>query len=251
MNASTAPTIDLTGRIILITGAAGSLGQVAAKALAGAGAQLILLDKSAPGLERLSDEIAAAGDPLPALYPLDYLEATEADYDTLAGIIEQQFGALHGLIHCAGDLGTLQPVNEIKASTWQTLLLINLTAPFLLTRALFPILSHSHATIAFTSDSSARGNKPYWSAYGVAKNALEGLVQMWADEQENVGTVRMGLFIPGPTRSAIRRKSHPGELLEALPPVETLGPSYVRLMTPGSEPPAEFLVLPHKHPESV
>lgn len=232
-NHDTIPRADLSERFILVTGAAGSLGRIASKALAGAGAQLILLDKSVPGLERLSDEIVAAGAPMPALYPLDFLDATEADYDTLAGIVEQQFGTLHGLIHSAADLGTLQPVADIKATAWQASLLVNLTAPFLLTRALFPLLSLcGNASVIFTTDSSAQGNKAYWGAYGVAKNALEGLAHMWAEEQENLGRVRIEVFVPGPTQSAIRRKSHPGEIFENLPPAESLADRYVRLMTP-------------------
>ena len=144
---------DHSGRTLLITGACGSLGSVASKALAAAGAQLILLDKNVSQLERLSDEITDAGHSMPALYPLDLLTAVEADYQTLANLIDENFGCLHGLLHSAADLGALQPLSDISAAAWQASLLINLTAPFLLTKALLPLLLQSEgACVVFTTD---------------------------------------------------------------------------------------------------
>lgn len=221
------------GRVIMITGAGGSLGVVASKALAAAGAQLILLDKSVTKLEQLSDEIVSAGDLMPALYPLDFTDATEADYLTLASIVEAQFGVLHGLLHSAAELGQLQPLTDVSATAWQTLFLVNLTAPFLLTKALLPALNQAErASVIFTTDSSARANKPYWGAYGVAKNAMESLAHIWAEELESAGRIRVNIFAPGPTRSAIRRKSHPGEMIDSLPLPETLADHYIRLLHP-------------------
>lgn len=226
---------DFTGRVVLVTGAAGSLGRVASIALASAGAQLILLDKAVAALEQLSDEIAAAGHLLPALYPLDFLGATEEDYETLAGIVDENFGQLHGLLHSAADLGTLQPLADVTAKAWQTVLLVNLTAPFLLTKALLPLLDRSgNASVVFTTDSSARGHKAYWGAYGLSKNALESLALSWAEELESQGRIRVNVFAPGPTRSVIRRKSHPGELLESLSSPDSLASSYVDLLHPTS-----------------
>ena len=91
----------LTGRVILITGAAGSLGRVAAKACAEAGAQLVLLDKAVDRLAQFSDTLIRAGLPAAALYPMDLAGATETDYAELATVVEHQFGQLDGLLHLA------------------------------------------------------------------------------------------------------------------------------------------------------
>lgn len=227
-------TPDFRGRVILITGAAGSLGSAAAKALASAGAQLVLLDKTVSGLERINDAIVAAGGPPPALYPLDFCAATESDYQNLAEVLDQHFGVLHGLLHSAADLGTPGPLHDVDAAIWQSLLLVNLTAPFLLTRALLPLLARSPdaASVVFTSDSSARRGNAYWGGYGVAKQALEGLVRMWSAELESSGCVHLRLLVPGPVRSALRRRSHPAESMEELTPPEALAPYYLQLFQP-------------------
>jgi len=226
--------LDFAGRIVLVTGAGGVLGGVAGKAMAAAGAQLILLDKSVPRLEQVSDEIVVGGGLNPALYPLDFKSATEADYETLADIVGQQFGQLHGLLHSAAELGTLGPLPDVSASSWQELLLVNLTAPFLLTRALLPLLSRGpeRSAVVFTTDSSARSSAAYWGAYGVAKYALEGLARMWAEELDGAGRVRINLLAPGPIRSTIRRLSHPAESAARLPLPETLASHYLALLHP-------------------
>jgi NAD(P)-dependent dehydrogenase (short-subunit alcohol dehydrogenase family) len=232
--AASFPNSEFHGRVIVITGAAGSLGSAAAKALAGAGAQLVLLDKSVAGLERLSDAIVAAGGPTPALHPLDFCAATESDYQDLADLLDQHFGLLHGLLHSAADLGSPGPLCDVGAAAWQTLLLVNLTAPFLLTRALLPLLVRSPdpASVVFTTDSAARCGNAYWGGYGVAKQALEGLVRMWSAELESAGSVHLRLLAPGPTRSALRRRSHPAESMDQLAPPETLAPYYLQLFQP-------------------
>jgi NAD(P)-dependent dehydrogenase (short-subunit alcohol dehydrogenase family) len=147
------------------------------------------------------------------------------------------------LLHSAADLGTLQPLADINGNAWQTSLLVNLTAPFLLTKALLPLLNQAeHSSIVFTTDSSARGNKAYWGAYGLAKNAIENLAHIWAAELESVGKVRIHIFSPGPTRSAIRRRSHPGELLDNLPVPDILAERYVHLLHPEFDAPNGALV---------
>ena len=73
--------MSLSNKVLLITGAGGGLGGTAALALAGQGAQIILLDKSIPKLEKVYDAIVAAGGPEPVMYPFDLAGASEAQYE--------------------------------------------------------------------------------------------------------------------------------------------------------------------------
>lgn len=229
------PVLALQGRIILITGAGGGLGSVAAKACAAAGACVVLVDKAVSRLEKLYDEIVSAGWTRPAIYPLDLEKAAEADYAELAEILNQQFGVLHGLLHSAADVGVLGPLADIGISQWDKLLKINLSATHALTRALLPLLQRaSDASIVFTSNSSARTGKAYWGAYGVANIAVEGMARIWADELVSAGIVRVNVFVPGPVNSPVRRKTHPGELPTETPPPESLADRYVYLLGPES-----------------
>ena len=230
------PTTALHGRVILISGAGGGLGSVAAKSCAAAGACIVLLDKSVSQLEKLYDEIMGLGHTRPALYPLDLEKATEADSAELAEIIHNQFGVLHGLLHSAADVGVLGPLADIKAGLWDRLLRINLSAAYGLTQAVLPLLQIAgDASLVFTSNSSARLGKAYWGAYGVAALALEGMARMWADELASAGRVRVNIFVPGPVNSPVRRKTHPGEAPGQNPSPASLAERYVYLLGPDSQ----------------
>ena len=211
----------LDGRTVLITGASGTLGSVAAKAAAAAGATVVLMGRNVPRLEQLYDAILAAGGPTPALYPLDLAGASEADYAGLAATVQQELGGLHGLLHGAAELGHLSPLTEFDASHWQRLLHVNLTAPFLLTRAVTPLLLASGGgSVVFLGDSGVGDGKAFWGPYGIAKLGLAGLARMFNAELENRG-VRATLFTPGPMRSAIRLRAYPGENLASLATPDT------------------------------
>jgi len=225
----------LDGRVVLVTGAGGGLGGVAARACAAEGACVVLVDKIVSRLEKVHDEIVAAGHRQPAIYPLDLGQATEADYAELAEILEGQFGVLHGLLHSAAELGVLGPLADVKPAQWDHLLRVNLSAAHGLTRALLPLLQRAEdASIVFTSDASARAGKAYWGAYGVAKIALEGMARMWAQELAGAGRVRVNVLVPGPVDSPMRRRSHPGELPQECPPPDTLAGRYAYLLSPAS-----------------
>lgn len=229
-------TLPFQGRVILISGAGGGLGAVAAKACAGQGACVVLLDKAVKSLEKLYDEMVGSGYTQPAIYPLDLEKATEADFVELAGILDSQFGVLNGLLHSAADVGFLGPLADVNVSQWEKLLKINLTATHSLTRALLPLLQRSQdASIVFTTNSSARKGQAYWGAYGVANMALEGLARMWADELAGAACVRVNVFVPGPVNSPVRRKTHPGELPTENPSPDTLASRYIHLLGPESK----------------
>lgn len=222
----------LHGRNILVTGAAGALGSVAAKAAAAAGATVVLLGRTIPKLERIYDAIVAAGGPEPAIYPLDLSGASEKDYADLATTIERELGSLHGIFHGAAELGFLSPLTEIDAMRWQRLLHINLGAPFLLTREVTGLLARSGgSTIVFVGDSAVATGKAYWGAYGVAKLGLQGYARILAEEVEGSG-IAVRFFVPGPFRSPIRLAAYPAEDVAALPAPEALAGPIMSLFGP-------------------
>lgn len=208
--------VTLHNRVVLITGASGTLGAATAKACARAGASVVLLSRNIPKLEKLYDEIVSAGGQQPALYPLDLAGATAQDYADLAATLQRELGGLHGLIHCAAELGHLCPLTELAGERWQRLLHVNLSAPFLLTGALLPLLLAAQGAVVFVGDSAVGDGKAFWGAYGVAKIGLAGYARMLKAETESSG-LRTEYFIPGPMRSPIRLRAYPGESLDTLP----------------------------------
>ncbi|MEN8259472.1 MAG: SDR family NAD(P)-dependent oxidoreductase [Pseudomonadota bacterium] len=225
----------LESRVILITGAAGGLGNVAAKACAAEGATIILLDKTIPGLERVYDDIVSSGAPQPAIYPFDLNGAAEQDYRDLSRIIDEKYGVLHGLLHSAAEFGVLTPISCLDPATWSTVVNVNLNAPFLLTQVLLPLMRRAEdASIVFTSDSSARRGRAYWSIYGVSKIAVEGFARTLADELESAGVIRVNTLVPGPIASPLRKRAYPAEDFSKLAPPETLRCLYRYLLGPAS-----------------
>ena len=166
--------MSLKNHVILISGAGGGLGSTAALTLAQQGAQIVLLDKNIPKLEKIYDQIIETGAPTPALYPFDLAGASELQYEELANIIDKNYGSLQGLLHSAVELSSYTPIESHDTKDWGHTLNVNLNAVFLLTRVLLPVLHKSdHASIVFTSDSIARVPKAYSGAYGVSKIAIE------------------------------------------------------------------------------
>ncbi len=228
-------TNSLTNKTILITGATGKLGSVAAKACTKQGATVILLDKELAKLESVYDEITASGAPEPALYPLDLEGANEQHYLELAETVEREFGMLHGLVHNAAKFSVLGPIDNINIKSWSSTMNVNLNAPFLLTRALLPLMrAADEASVVFTSDSPARTAKAYWGAYSVSKIAVEAFARILADELESGGLIRVNTLVPGPIDSPIRKLAFPAENSNNLSAAESLEKLYIYLLSSAS-----------------
>ena len=139
------------------------------------------------------------------------------DYYALGESLHREFGVLHGLVHCAAKLSLLSRIDDYDVQTWNSVIQVNLTAPFILTQACLPLLRQADdASIIFTSDRVGRKGKAYWGAYGVAKSGIEGLMETLADELEN-SSIRVNSLAPGPTRTALRAWAYPGEDPSSLP----------------------------------
>lgn len=197
----------LDGRVILVTGAGNGIGAAVAKAYASHGALVVLLDKNIAALELVYDDIVASKSPLPALYPLDLQGASIPDYDNLAKSIIDNFGRLDGLVHCAASLGQIAPVVHQDPNVWLETLHINLTAPYLLTRACLSLMEQQAASIIFTTDNHK--DTAYWAGYGIAKAGIESLSKQLADELESEGRVRVNSIDPGTVQTKLHARAFP------------------------------------------
>lgn len=226
---------ELAGRVIAITGASSGIGRAVALACAKFGATVILIGRNAHKLETVHGEIEAAGGPEPTIAVLDLEKALASDYDQLASAISERFGRLDGLLHNAGLLGTLSPVEHYDVPTWCRVMHVNVTAAFALTQVLIPALKQSKdASVLFTSSSVGRRGRAYWGAYAVSKFATEGFMQILASEVENITSIRVNSLNPGRARTMMRRQAYPAEDINTLPLPETLTGPYIALLGPAS-----------------
>ncbi|MBE9538782.1 MAG: YciK family oxidoreductase [Proteobacteria bacterium] len=226
-----APTDLLAGKIILVTGAGDGIGRAAALAYAKHGATLVLLGRTVEKLEAVYDEIEAAGYPQAAIFPLDLKTITEQECESLRDALEREFGALDGLLHNAGILGERRPIESATYPSWTEVMQVNVNAQFLLTQSLLPLLQAAPtASIIFTSSGVGRTGRAFWGAYAVSKFATEGLMQVLADELENISKVRVNSLNPGATNTAMRRTAYPGEKPSTNPSPKDIMPAYLYLM---------------------
>lgn len=226
-----APDQHLAGKIILVTGAGDGIGRAAAKSYAAQGATVILLGRTLEKLEKVYDEIEAAGHPQPAIIPLNLETASEHDLIELTNILDNEFGRLDGLLHNASLLGVLTSIENYDPIIWQQVMQVNVNAPFALTQVLLPLLQRSEAgSIIFTSSSVGQKGRAYWGAYSVSKFATEGMMQVLADELDTTTNVRVNCINPGATRTAMRVAAYPGEVPESNPAPEEIMPLYLYLM---------------------
>lgn len=230
-----APPGLLADRVILVTGAGDGIGRAAAKALAAHGATVVLAGRTLAKLEKVYDEIEANGDPQPALVPVDFSIAGPEEYRQLADTIESEFGHIDGILHNAGVLGDITPLEMYDPDTWDTVMKVNLRAPLLLTQALLPLLKQSpDASIVFTTSSVGRRARAFWGAYAVSKCGIEGLSRMLADELMNTSNIRVNCINPGATRTTMRASAYPGEDPASVKVPDDIMPLYLYLMGPDS-----------------
>jgi NAD(P)-dependent dehydrogenase (short-subunit alcohol dehydrogenase family) len=224
---------ELEGRVIAITGVTGGIGKAVAMACAREGAQLLLLARNLPRLQALHADLEQMAPGASLIAELDLENALARDYDRIADAVLDRYGRLDGLVHCAGMLGTLTPVDQYDVPTWCRVMQVNVTAAFALTQVLLPALRKSaDASIIFTSSSVGRKGRAYWGAYAVSKFAVEGMAQVMAAELSGTSNVRVNTLNPGKARTAMRRAAYPSENLESLPLPETLVDPYLRLLGP-------------------
>src|SRR5690554_6475631 len=204
----------LQGRVILVTGAGDGIGRACALACAAHGATVVLLGRTLAKLEAVYDEIEKAGYPQPAICPLNLETAAEKDYNDLADHL----------------------FDQVKNEDWRRLMQVNVNAPFALTKAMMPLLRAApDASVIFVSSSVGRRARAYWGPYVVSKFALEGLMQVLADEQEGTSEIRVNSINPGATRTAMRKAAYPAEEPEKNPEPADIMPAFLYLLGPDSQ----------------
>lgn len=224
-----ASTEAFADRVILVTGATAGIGRAVAHDLVRAGATVILHGRSEKALEALYQELKPLG-PEPAVAVLDLERAQGPQYQALTQEIENRYGRLDGLLHNAGILGDRSPIEHYDIGLWQRVLLVNLTAPFILTRCLLPLLRASRdASLLFTTSSVGKRGRAYWGAYAASKAGTENLAEVLADELESTA-IRVNVVNPGATRTRMRKRAYPAEDSTKLMAPEALTAAYLYLL---------------------
>ncbi len=183
--------------IVVITGAGRGIGAAIAQAFAAQKASLYLIARSRNELENVAKPLEKHASQV-FILPADLTNPEEIDQ--IVDRIKHDSDHLDVLVNNAGML-KVAPLSETSAAVWENTLRINLTAPFLLTKSLLPLLKKSKRPHIFNVSSIA-GKVPFpgSSAYCASKAGLLGLNGVMREEFREFG-IRVSAVLPGPTNT--------------------------------------------------
>ena len=184
---------NLEGKVAIVTGAGRGIGRSIARALTERGVHVALAARSADELQRVREEIEAAGGTA-ACCPTDV--ANEEQAVSLVRQTVERFGRLDILVNNAG-MGIFGPLAETTTEQWDRIMRVNARGPFILCREAIPHLKRQTRSY-IVNISSVVGVKGYenQSAYAASKHAVLGMTKALAREVRNLG-IRVHAVCPG------------------------------------------------------
>lgn len=220
---------SLENKVILLTGAAGGIGEVLAKGLAGAGGDMVLCDIAMDKLDALVEKIQQAGDKAKGY------ELNVANMDSIKSCVDKviaDYGRIDVLINCAG-INRREGFLDVEESTYDKIMDINLKGLYFLSQEVAKHMMKAHkGNIINMASHNSVGMLGGCSVYGATKSAVTALTRSMAVEWAQYG-IRANALAPGhiltplttvtwehPTRStylreriAMERPGTPEELL--------------------------------------
>ncbi|HVJ07032.1 MAG TPA: SDR family oxidoreductase [Acidisarcina sp.] len=181
-------------QVAVVTGATRGIGEAIAHRLAAMKMTVVLLARDRDRLEVVREAIASKGGSAD-VFPCD-LHNEEA-IDGLGKHIRLNYARCDVLVNCAGigELG--KPLHEMEVEDWDALMATNLRAPFLMIRALAPMMIQQESGHIINISSLAGKNPlPNGAAYSASKWGLNGLTYSVAEELRKFN-IRVSVVAPG------------------------------------------------------
>jgi len=197
-------------RVVVITGAAGGVGTVLVDRFIRNGDQVIAVDATSDGLERLRAQYRSDARITTVVGDV----SREADGQRLAEVTASAAGRADVLINCAGFF-PIVPFEQMTPSEWNRVIEVNLTGTFLVTRAILPLMSGRGwgRIINFGSASTFDGT-PGQAHYVAAKAGVIGFSRSLAREVGGQG-ITVNVITPGLTVTQAVRDHFPPAVLES------------------------------------
>ena len=193
----------LSGRGAVVTGGGRGIGAATARALADAGASVVVAARTPGEIERVAAELELHGKPGLAI-TCDVTDA--AAVGALRDAAEERFGGVDILVSNAG-VATSAPLAKISLEEWERLFAVNTTGAFLCAQAFAPKMAErGWGRIVHVASVAGRTAAPYIAAYASTKHALVGLTRALAAEMAARG-VTVNAVCPGFVDTAMTDES--------------------------------------------
>ena len=196
------PLFDLTGKNAFVTGASRGIGRVIAVALAGAGADLALVARSADGLAGTAEQVSGLGRKAVTI-PADV-----TDQGSVAAAVSSaidQLGGVDIVVNNAGGSSFMVPFLDLRLSGWDKLLRLNLDSAMYVCHAVGPhLVERGSGSVINVASVAGVAAAPFLSPYGAAKAGLISLTKSLAVEWAAQG-VRVNALCPGWTATELNR----------------------------------------------
>lgn len=220
--------MQLSERIILVTGATGGLGRALCTALGQEGANVIALARGEQDLGLVQQDVEQAGGRCLCI-PFDLTRFDQ--YESLFAGLKQHIPHLDGLVHLAGDLDRCAPMQYVPPAEFRRMLDIHLVAPSLLTQALLPLLERApSASVIFTTCDMAREPEANWHGYGMGKAALVHAAALWQLEHPHK-PMRFNALNPGRMRTRLFVRAYAGASPASVPEPKAAAQAYLYLLS--------------------
>src|SRR5215468_7893134 len=199
-------TASLDGRVAIITGAGQGIGRAFAKAFAAEGAIPIIAERNRERGEAVAAEIVAASGQARAI------TTDVADPKSVAAMakeVEAAYGRIDILINNAAIFSTLEmrPFDQIPLQEWDQVLRVNVTGPFLCSRAVVPAMRRAQwGRIINMASGAVSLGRPNYLHYIASKGALDAMSRSMARELGRDG-ITVNAILPGATFTEIERKT--------------------------------------------
>jgi NAD(P)-dependent dehydrogenase (short-subunit alcohol dehydrogenase family) len=197
---------SLRERVAIITGAGQGIGRVFAKAIAMAGAIPVIAERNHEKGKAVAAEIAAAGGEALALHT-DVADPNSIE--RMVAAVDEQFKRIDILVNNAGIFSTLEmrPFDRIPLDEWDEVLRVNVTGPFLCSRAVLPAMRRAKwGRIINMASGAVTLGRPNYLHYITSKAALVGMTRSMARELGTEG-ITVNSILPGATFTEIERKT--------------------------------------------
>ncbi|MEO6084685.1 MAG: SDR family NAD(P)-dependent oxidoreductase [Umezawaea sp.] len=191
---------------VIVTGGGSGIGRAAALRFAAEGARVVVADLDADRAKAVVAEIVGAGGTaVPVVGDL----SDQAVVDQVVATAVEAHGGVDVLVNNAGIMDGMTATADVTDEEWDRVIRINLTAPFLLARAVVPhMLAKGKGAIVNTASQASLRGSAAGTAYTVSKHGVVGLTKSLAVMYRKEG-IRTNAIAPGGTMTAIMTSAPP------------------------------------------